>query len=181
MSKNKSIVVYPLISHELIERKIFLMRGKKVMLDHDLASLYQVETKALNQAVKRNSRRFPPDFMFQLSPSEKKEVVTNCDHLKILKFSPSLPYAFTELGIAMLSGVLNSSRAIQANVQIMRTFIRLRELLATNELLRQKMEELERKYEKHDTQFKVIFEALREILETPKPKPKKSIGFHVKY
>ena len=178
MSKNKLIVVYPLISHELIERKIFLMRGKKVMLDHDLASLYQVETKSLNQAVKRNIRRFPPDFMFQLSPSEKKEVVTNCDHLKILKFSPSLPYAFTELGIAMLSSVLNSERAIETNIQIMRAFAKMKELISHHRNLQRKLGEMEKRY---SSKFKVIFDALKEILELKNQKSQRQIGFHVKY
>ena len=148
------------------------------MLDLDLASLYQVTTKALNQAVKRNIGRFPSDFVFRLNSQEKKEVVTNCDHLRALKFSPNLPYAFTDLGISMLSSVLKSERAIHANIQIMRTFTKLREMLATNELIRQKIEEFERKYEKHDHQFKIIFDAIRELLETPKAKLKKPIGFH---
>ena len=148
------------------------------MLDLDLASLYQVTTKALNQAVKRNIGRFPSDFVFRLNSQEKKEVVTNCDHPRALKFSPNLPYAFTDLGISMLSSVLKSERAIHANIQIMRTFTKLREMLATNELIRQKIEEFERKYEKHDHQFKIIFDAIRELLETPKAKLKKPIGFH---
>jgi hypothetical protein len=101
---------------ERIENKIFQIRGKRVMLDRDLAELYDVSTKALNQAVKRNLKRFPEDFMFRLTAVEKHEVVTNCDHLKVLKFSPQLPYAFTEQGVAMLSSVLGSERAIMVNI-----------------------------------------------------------------
>ena len=105
-----------LILHDVIEKKILLIRGHKVMLDRDLAKLYGVATKALNQAVKRNIKRFPDDFMFRLIDSEKEELVTNCDHLKNLKFSSQLPYAFTEQGVAMLSSVLNSERAILVNM-----------------------------------------------------------------
>lgn len=99
MPKNKSVIASSFVSQEVVERKIYLIRGKKVMIDQDLASLYQVPTKVFNQSVKRNIMRFPPDFMFRLNSAEKKEVVTNCDHLHGLKFSPQLPYAFTELGI----------------------------------------------------------------------------------
>ncbi len=165
------------VAQETVQKKIHFMRGKKVMLDADLAELYGVPTKALNQAVKRNILRFPAEFMFRLSKAEMTEVVTNCDHLQPLRFSPQLPYAFTQEGVAMLSGVLNSPRAIQANILIMRTFSKLRELIATNELIRQKIEELERKYENHDHQFKVVFDTIRQLLATPE-KPKKQIGFH---
>ena len=177
MSKNQPIKVSTFLSQETIERKIYLIRGKRVMLDHDLAALYQVPTKALNQAVKRNIRRFPPDFMFQLNPSQKKELVTNCDRLKTLKHSSVLPYVFTDLGVAMLSSILNSERAIQANIQIMRTFAKIKELILHHKDLHRKIEEMERKY---DSQFKVVFDAIREILNPP-VKPKKPIGFHVKY
>lgn len=178
MSKNKPIVIYPLISQELVERKIFLIRDKKVMLDYDLASLYQVTTKALNQAVKRNARRFPPDFMFQLSKKEKHELVTYCDRLKTLKHSTYPPYAFTDLGISMLSSVLNSERAILANIQIMRAFARMKELISHHKNLQKQIDEMEKKY---DAQFKIIFDAIREILEPQRQKPKKQIGFHEKY
>ena len=155
-----------------IEQKILLIRGKKVMLDKDLAMLYEVPTKRLNEQVKRNSERFPEDFMFQLTKREKAEVVANCDHLKTLKFSPQLPYAFTEQGVAMLSSVLNSKRAIMANIQIMRTFTKIRELLATHKDLQRKIEDMESKY---DQQFKTVFEAIRQLLEPP-PAPEKSKG-----
>ena len=118
MSKSKFLVASSFISQEVVERKIYLIRNKKVMIDQDLASLYQVPTKVLNQAVKRNIHRFPSDFMFRLNKTEKKEVVTNCDHLQNLKFSPQLPYAFTELGVSMLSSVLNSERALMVNIEI---------------------------------------------------------------
>ena len=123
-------------------------------LDADLAALYGIPTKALKQAVKRNFDRFPPDFMFELTEKEKTEVVTNCDHLAKLKFSPYLPYAFTEHGALMLANVLNSPKAVQVSVQIVRTFIRLREILATHKDLARKLEEMEKKY---DQQFKVVF------------------------
>src|SRR5882724_3716349 len=126
--------------------------------------MYAVSTKALNQAVRRNSGRFPGDFMFQLTPEEKNEVVTNCDHLRRLKFSSTCPYAFTEQGVAMLSSVLNSDRAVQVNVQIMRTFVRLRQMLATHADLAMKLTELETKYDHH---FKVVFDAIRELMAEP--------------
>ena len=189
MSKN--LVTHP--SHEIIERKIYLIRGKKVMLDKELATLYQVSTKALNQAVKRNLERFPEDFMFQLTREEariwfigktsfmSKSLRSQSVTLKRGQHVKHLPYAFTEQGIAMLSSVLKSPRAIHANIQIMRTFTKIKEMLASNEMLRQRIEELEQKFEKHDKQFKVVFDAIREVLETPKMPKKKSIGFHVKY
>jgi len=146
------------------------------MLDRDLAELYDVSTKALNQAVKRNLKRFPEDFMFKLTAVEKHEVVTNCDHLKVLKFSPQLPYAFTEQGVAMLSSVLGSERAIMVNIQIMRAFINLRRIGLTYVELRRKIESMEKKY---DGQFRIVFKALKELLEPPRVEEKrKKIGFH---
>ena len=161
---------------ERIEQSILLIRGQKVMLDADLAALYEVPTKALNQAVKRNERRFPPDFMFQLNKKEKNELVTNCDRFKRLKHSTALPRAFTEQGVAMLSTVLNSERAIEVNIEIMRAFVRLREMLASNVTLARKLAALEKKY---DEQFKVVFDAIRALM-TPPEKPRKKIGFEVK-
>ena len=167
---------------ESISSQIYFIRGKRVMLDSDLAALYGVKTKSLNLAVKRNRSRFPDDIMFQLSAQEAKVLrfqnETSKDGSGGRRY---LPHVFTEQGIAMLSGVLNSPRAIQANIQIMRTFTKLREILVHNEIVRQKIEELESKYEKHNKQFKVIFEAIRELLAAPKLKPKKPIGFHIKY
>ena len=149
-----------LVPMERIERAIFLIRGQKVMLDADLAELYGVLTKVLNQAVKRNKERFPVDFMFQLTKEEKDAVVTNCDHLKRLKFSPTLPHAFTEHGAIMLATILNSPVAVQSSIQVVRAFVRLRQMLASNAELARKLDTLERKY---DAQFKVVFDAIRQL------------------
>jgi hypothetical protein len=165
-----------LISIQVITSKIFFIRGKKVMLDSDLALLYGVQTKRLNEQVKRNKKRFPEDFMFQLTIKEKEEVVAICDHLKFLKFSPYLPLAFTEQGVAMLSGVLNSDRAIAVNIQIMRVFIQLKRMLLTNVDLRRKIEAMEKKYDK---QFAIVFKAIKQLLEPPPVKEKKIVGFRV--
>lgn len=157
---------------EVVENKIFFVRGKKVMFDRDLAVLYGVETKALNRAVKRNVERFPEDFMFQLS---KEELADLRFHFGTSNRGGQryLPYAFTENGVAMLSSVLNSERAIHVNIQIMRTFTKLREMLAIHKDLQKKIEEMEKKY---DHQFKIVFDAIRQLLEVPEPK-KKKIGF----
>jgi len=149
-----------LLPIEMIEKKIYLIRSKKVMLDRDLAELYGVETRILNQAVKRNIKRFPDDFLFKLTREEinrLSQFVITSD----LKFSPNV-FAFTEQGIAMLSGVLNSNRAINVNIQIMRTFTILRELMTSNELIRKKIEALENKY---DYKFKVVFQVINKLLE----------------
>jgi hypothetical protein len=158
---------------ERIESRILLLRGHKVMLDRDLAVVYGTTTKALNQAVRRNADRFPADFMFQLTRQEKHGVVTDCDHLRRLKFSPALPYAFTEHGAVMLASVLNSPGAVQASIQVVRAFIRLREILATSRELARKLAELQQKYDK---QFKAVFDAIRELMAPPK-KERKQIGF----
>lgn len=159
------------------ENRIVTIRGHRVMLDRDLAVLYQVLTKALNQAVKRNISRFPFDFMFQLTKKEKSEVVTNCDHLRDLKFSPKLPYAFTELGVAMLSSVLNSERSIQVNIYIMRAFVKVREVLSAHKELAGELQKLQNRVGKHDKEIQTIFEAIRELMRIPE-KPKRQIGFH---
>lgn len=147
------------------------------MIDYDLAQLYKVPTKALNQAVKRNEKRFPNDFMFQLTDAEKNEVVTNCDHLKRLKFSPVRPYVFTEHGALMLANILNSPEAVAMSLAIVRAFIRLRELLSTDRALTHKLAELERKIGAHDETIRHIVIALRQMM-TPSLKPKGPIGFH---
>ena len=164
-----------IVSQEMIERLIFLIRGQKVIIDADLAVLYGVTTRRLKEQVRRNMERFPSDFMFELTGDEKAQVVANCDHLKKLRFSPYLPYAFTEHGALMLANVLSSERAMQASVQIVRTFVRLREMLASNAELSRKLDALEKKY---DQQFKVLFEAIRQLLQPPE-KPKRQIGFKV--
>ncbi len=166
-----------IIATARIERAILLIRGEKVMLDLDLAAIYGVNTKALNQAVKRNENRFPSDFMFQLTEVEKLKVVTNCDHLARLKFSPYLPHAFTEHGALMLANVLNSERAAQTSVMVVRAFVKLRQMLASNAELAAKLEALEKKY---NAQFKVVFQAIRQLMSPARTKHRE-IGFHVKH
>lgn len=170
--RKKELVAIP--SERIISR-IFLIRGRKVMMDQDLADLYEVETKVLNQAVKRSAARFPADFMFQLDKQEsdilRSQFVTlesgRGQHRKYL------PYVFTEQGVAMLSSVLNSDRAVQVNIQIIRTFTKLRELLATNKELREKVESMERKYDK---KLKKVFDVLKTLL-IQEEKPKRQMGF----
>jgi len=157
-----------------IERKVLLIRGERVMLDADLAELYGVETKRLNEQVRRNKERFPEDFMFQLTVAEKMEVVANCDHLSKLKFSPNLPYAFTEHGAIMAASVLNTPLAVEMSVQVVRAFVKLREMISTHKDLAKKLEDLEKKY---DTQFKLVFDAIRQLMTPPEPKKKRAIGF----
>jgi hypothetical protein len=164
------------IPSEVILPRILITRGKRVILDRDLAELYGVATKVLNQAVKRNIRRFPMDFMFQLTKSEQLELVTICDQFKFLKHSSSQPYAFTEQGVAMLSSVLNSERAILVNIQIMRAFTQLRRMIFTNVDFRRKIDAMERKYDK---QFAIVFQAIKELLSLSPVKEKKIIGFRV--
>ncbi len=159
---------------ERIERGIFVLRGMRVMLDTDLAELYGVPTKALNQAVKRNAERFPADFMFQLTEPEKQQVVTTCDHLRKLKFSPTLPYAFTEHGAVMLASVLNSPTAVQASLHVVRAFVRLRQLLASHAELAKRVEALEKKY---DRRFRVVFEAVKQLMAPDRKKPPRKMGF----
>jgi len=151
-----------IVSSDLILPKILVLRGRRVILDRDLAELYGVPVKVLNQAVKRNIRRFPMDFMFQLSKLERLELVTICDRFKTLKHSTSEPYAFTEQGTAMLSSVLNSEKAVMVNIAIIRTFVQLRRMLLTNADLRRKIEEMEKKY---DRQFVIVFQAIKQLLE----------------
>jgi phage regulator Rha-like protein len=161
------------VPEETIEGKILLIKHKKVMLDTDLALLYEVEIRALNQAVRRNIERFPGDFMFQLTKGEYESLRSQFVTLRRGQHRKYLPYAFTEQGVAMLSSVLNSKRAIQVNIQIMRTFIKLREMLLTHKELKQKIEAMEREY---DYQFKIVFDAIKKLLEPPE-KPKGKIGF----
>jgi len=168
---------------ESVKGKIYLIRGQKVLLDSDLAELYGVETKVLNQAVKRNLSRFPLDFMFQLSEVEyagwgslRSQIVTlkpgRGGHRKYL------PYAFTEQGVAMLSSVLHSERAVQVNIAIMRAFVQMRELATSNRELARRLDELEKKFVGHDRQFVAIFDAIRQMMK-PEAKGRKEIGFRV--
>ena len=149
------------------------------MIDRDLAELYGVKTKALNQSVKRNISRFPGGFVFLLSDEEKNELVTNCDRFKAQKHSTTSPYAFTEQGVAMLSSVLNSEKAIQVNIAIIKTFVKLRQILSTHKELAQKFKELDQRVEKHDIAIYKIFEAIRQLMKVEE-KPKKKMGFVVK-
>lgn len=163
-----------LVPSERIADKIYVFRGRKVMLDRDLAELYGVSTKAFNQAVKRNPERFPPDFMFKLREDEHKNLRSQFVTSNVGRGGTRwLPYAFTEQGVAMLSSVLNSPRAIAVNIQIIRTFTRLRELLAENGQLRLKVEALEKRY---DGQFRAVFDAIRSLLSKP-PSKTDDIGF----
>ena len=166
------------IATEKIEQAILLVRGQKIMLDHDLAGLYGVSTKALKQAVRRNIDRFPSDFMFELTHLES----ANLRSQFVTSSSPQWggarykPMAFTEQGVAMLSSVLRSKRAVQVNIEIMRAFVRLRQMLSAHKDLERKLAALEKKY---DRQFRVVFEAIRALMAPPEPK-KKKIGFHVR-
>jgi len=167
-----------LIPREVIERKIYLIRGQKVMLSMDLARLYGVPTMRLNEQVKRNIKRFPDDFMFQLSNEEHKILKSQIAISSWGGARRANPYAFTEQGVAMLSSVLNSERAIQVNIAIMRAFVRLKAILSTHKELAHKLDELERKIEKHDADICAIFEAIRQLMAPPPEPPKRRIGFH---
>lgn len=158
-----------------ITRRILKIRGSRVLLDADLAVLYGVPTKRLNEQFKRNRSRFPEDFAFRLSRKERDEVVANCDHLGKLKFSRSMPYAFTEHGALMAASVLNTPRAVEISVYVVRAFVRLRELLNEHKTLVKRLEALESKY---DGQFKVVFDAIRELMSSPEvPAKRRRIGF----
>ena len=165
---------------ERIGSAIRLVRGQKVLLDNDLARLYGVETRVLNQAVRRNAERFPGDFMFQLSAEEAEAWLRSRSQFVIMKRGENLkyrPYAFTEQGVAMLSSVLHSDRAVRVNIEIMRAFVQLRQLLASNADLARKLEALEKKY---DRRFKIVFDTLRQLISPPEPK-RREIGFHVNH
>ncbi len=162
-----------LLSQERIGSKILWLRQERVLLGADLAELYGVETRALNQAVKRNRERFPADFMFQLTGEDVELLVSQNVIPHPGRFGGALPYAFTEQGVAMLSGVLKSPRAVAVNIEIMRAFVQLRRLLASNAALSRKLAALERRY---DEQFKVVFDAIRQLMLPPEPK-KRRIGF----
>lgn len=173
MSTSKSLVVSSFLSHEVIVRKIYLVRGEKVMLDRDLADLYQVETRVLNQAVRRNLDRFPKDFMFTLTRQEIRNISQS---VISLKHAPNV-FAFTEKGVAMFSSILNSKKAIYVNIEIIRTFALLREYILSHKDLQRKIEQIQQHY---DEQFRNVFEAIRELEEPIKTKRKRQIGFHVK-
>ena len=171
--KNVHNIAEPIVQAQNIKKRILLIHGEKVILDADLAALYEVETKVLIQAVKRNLDRFPEDFMFQLTKQEfenlRSQFVTSSWGGRRYP-----PYAFTEQGVAMLSSVLRSDRAVQVNIEIIRTFVKLRQMLASHKDLAKKLEALEQKYDK---QFKVVFEAIRQLMVPPEAKRKNQIGF----
>jgi hypothetical protein len=163
---------------ERIEKAILLIRGQKVILDRDLAQLYGVPTKVLNQAVRRHAKRFPPDFMYQLTAAEATASRSQFVTLKRGHNIKYLPYAFTEQGVAMLSSVLNTDRSIEVNIAIMRAFVRLREILATHKDLARKLDELEKKLGVHDQKITIAFEAIRQLMTpSPAPEKKRRIGF----
>ncbi len=175
MASEKSVIPV-----ERIEQLILSIRGQKVILAADLAALYGVATKQLNQQVKRNRKRFPEDFMFQLNAGEKAEVVTNCNHLAKLKFSPTLPYAFTEHGAIMAASVLNTEQAVKVSVFVVRAFLKLRDMLASHKELSSKLAELESRLEErlgeHDEKIYVLAEAIRQLMRKPRTERRK-IGF----
>ncbi len=166
-----------LIPIETIAQRIFLIRGYRVMLDRDLAELFGVETKHLNRQVKRNIQRFPEEFMFQLTPEEKDKLVPIWHQFKKIKHSYILPYAFTEHGVAMLASVLRSERAIKMSIIIIKTFVKLREIVLAHKDLAFKLKEIENKVEKHDLDIQGILRALKQLLEPPPVKEKPPIGF----
>jgi hypothetical protein len=187
-----------IIAVRRVAQAIRFLRGEKVLLDSDLAALYGVATKALNQAVKRNAARFPPDFMFQLTVEESQDLIFQSgiskaeeggsrsnrsrSHFVTLKRGQNIkyrPYAFTEQGVAMLSSVLKSERAVKVNIAIMRAFVKLRETLETNRELARKFSDLERRVGKHDKEIAAIIDAIRQLMVPPE-KPKREIGFHVR-
>lgn len=156
---------------------ILTIPTQRVILDADLARLYAVETRSLNQAVKRNTDRFPEDFLFQLSQAEKTEVITNCDHLRGLRFSKSLPFAFTEHGALMAATILNSSEAVMMSVYIIRAFIKIREQLATNSEVLKRLAEIDRTLLIHDKALRDVYQKLLPLLSPPPEPRKRSIGF----
>jgi len=164
-----------LVLNERVEKRILFLRGQRVMLSTDLAELYEIAPKVLVQAVKRNSKRFPFDFMFQLNLQEVRNLKSQFVTSSWGGLRRAAPYAFTEQGVAMLSSVLNSERAVQVNIEIMRAFVKLREMLASHKDLALKLAEMEKKY---DAQFKVVFDAIRELMTPIEPLPKlRRIGF----
>lgn len=178
MVKTKLLIQVP---DEVIMNKIILIRGKKVMLDRDLAKLYGVTTKHLNQQVKRNFKRFPEDFMFQLTKEEKEDIVIQFEDLNSLKFSPVSPNVFTEHGAVMLASILNSDKAIEVNIQIVRVFARIRQMLSDNTELRLEIEKIKSKVDNHNKNIELVFKYLDELLEKKEnPKPRKVVGFKIK-
>ena len=167
----------PVIAVGKIENRILLTRGEKVIIDADLAEFYGVATKRLNEQVKRNKDRFPKDFVFRLSSEEKAKVVANCDHLSKLKYSKSLPYAFTEHGAIMAANVINSSGAIEMSVYIVRAFVKLRQAIAQHKELSRKIAQLERRLTDHDDQIQLLVRTIKQLIKPELPPKKRQIGF----
>jgi hypothetical protein len=161
---------------EHISNRIPMIRGLRVMIDADLAALYGVGTKQLNQQVKRNPQRFPASFAFRLTAAERTEVVTNCDHLRALKYSASLPLAFTEHGALMVASILNSPRAVEVGLYVVSAFVEMRDALSSNKALGKRLDELERRVGTHDHAIREILAAIRQLTAPPKP-PRRRIGF----
>ena len=166
-----------IISVGKIEQRILLVRGEKVIIDSDLAEFYEVPTKRLNEQVKRNKDRFPPDFTFQLTSDEKAELVAVCDHLEKLKYSKALPYAFTEHGTIMAASVLKSPRAVEVSVFIVRAFVKLRQTITAHKEIAQKIEQLERKLANHDQSIISIVKAIKKLMSPELPPKNRRIGF----
>ncbi len=174
-------MVTELIPLSRIQQRIFILRGRKVIVDTDLAELYGVSTKRLNEQVKRNRERFPADFMFRLTAKEKAEVVANCDHLTKLRFSPNAPFAFTEHGAIMAANIVNSKRAIEMGLLVVRAFVKLRQIFSAHKELAFKLKELEGKVDRHDEDIRAIFEVIKQLIAPPEPepeKPKSRFGFY---
>jgi hypothetical protein len=160
-----------------IEPRILLLRGQRVFIDQDLAELYGVTTRRLNEQVRRNIDRFPGDFMFRLTAKERAEVLLQSPHLARLKYSTTLPFAFTEHSAIMAASVLNSPRAVEVSVFVVRAFVKLRELLSTHKEIRKKLEELESRVANHDGAIQQLFDAIRQLMEPPPAPPRRKIGF----
>ncbi|WP_227873871.1 ORF6N domain-containing protein [Flavobacterium nackdongense] len=181
-SRNKKVLYFMgkelVVTEEFIMSKILLIRNQKVMVDSDLATLYSVSTKQLNQQVKRNIKRFPTNFMFQLTAIEKEQLVANCDHLNKLKFSSTLPYVFTEHGTMMLGNVLSSDRAIEFSIKIVEAFIKMREFLTNNLSVKLEIEEIKKKLNNHDKNIELVFSYLDEMMEKNENKVERNkIGY----
>ena len=181
--KNQKTPMKPksgLIKAVVLDERILTIRGQKVILDADLAEVYGVSTKALNQAIKRNEERFPGDFSFLLNSAEKTEVVTSCDHLSRLRFSAVLPRAFTEHGAIMAATILNSPQGVAMSVYVIRAFVKMREETAANAVILRRLAEIDKTLLIHDTALREIVQKLRPLLEPPPQPPKPEIGFHIK-
>jgi phage regulator Rha-like protein len=177
MIENQELENTSIILLNSIEKRILTIRGSKIMLDSDLAELYGVTTKRLNEQVKRNRQRFPVDFMFRLTEHEKEEVVANCDHLSRLKYSKYLPYAFTEHGAIMVAAVLNTSRAVGVSIYVVRAFVKLREMLSEHKELALKLVDLDKKVAVHDVSIKYLVETIHRLANPGTKKKRRRVGF----